>query len=646
MSEKWFGSVYEGTGSTSKDLLLKTRGQIKIQIGKKFIDLLDKNGNIASKNNSVFTEVSSIDEIKDSGIYLCENSVYVKINDNILQLTGDEQFTYVSYLSEQNTTSEQKDIAKKNIGIQFDTIEEAREVIDQGLVFVHDKIYYISGTSSSEYTSNFPNPFTDQLIINKNNTKTGALLIQGDKEQNGISFNSNSNIYELNGELNISNKQLINLLINDNTLIEINSAEIKLKSPLIVDTINSSNYSTYSGFQLNSISGKSILTVDKVIERDKSDQLDNPIQYSKYYLITNCEFSKKLEDPENPDPLDNFEGLSIVTEPGFELNNNDVVIVTIKAKFINAIQVPDGEIIRWNILNEYEDFYIFELLYNSKYNIFYFLQNGEIFQYNTIKIDTYNAFEIEQDLYLCFNKTDICNRIIGRNLYVKAEQNNPHKFKFDYNSSSIAIEENIPDEQDYTNNKLNTRVQLGNVLEYTTESERRSEYGLFSDQSILNGVEFRGPVKEELVTRNTSDFTQEELDSFAEQGIDITGPTINVPERVYRGYDFPRYSSELQDQLYNVTNFDTETERIIPSIKWVIDYISNMGSSGYYVQSNWAETNSANLAFIRNKPTIPTKTSDLQNDSGFLTQNNFVICTQAQYDSMQHSPDVFYFITS
>lgn len=36
------------------------------------------------------------------------------------------------------------------------------------------------------------------------------------------------------------------------------------------------------------------------------------------------------------------------------------------------------------------------------------------------------------------------------------------------------------------------------------------------------------------------------------------------------------------------------------------------------VQANWNETNTASDAFIQNKPSIPTKTSDLQNDSGYI----------------------------
>lgn len=37
------------------------------------------------------------------------------------------------------------------------------------------------------------------------------------------------------------------------------------------------------------------------------------------------------------------------------------------------------------------------------------------------------------------------------------------------------------------------------------------------------------------------------------------------------------------------------------------------------VQANWAEGNSSADSFIQNKPTIPSKTSDLTNDSGYIT---------------------------
>jgi len=39
------------------------------------------------------------------------------------------------------------------------------------------------------------------------------------------------------------------------------------------------------------------------------------------------------------------------------------------------------------------------------------------------------------------------------------------------------------------------------------------------------------------------------------------------------------------------------------------------------VQADWNISDSSDSAFIKNKPTIPTKVSDLTNDSGYLTQH-------------------------
>lgn len=39
------------------------------------------------------------------------------------------------------------------------------------------------------------------------------------------------------------------------------------------------------------------------------------------------------------------------------------------------------------------------------------------------------------------------------------------------------------------------------------------------------------------------------------------------------------------------------------------------------VQANWDESDESDDSFIQNKPSIPSKTSDLTNDSGFLTQH-------------------------
>ena len=86
-----FGRTYEdGIGSTDKDLILKTRGEVKIQIGKRFVDLI-KNGKIVGDtSDNLFQQVESIDKMSSDGFYLCEEDVYVKIGKTIIKLQGEK----------------------------------------------------------------------------------------------------------------------------------------------------------------------------------------------------------------------------------------------------------------------------------------------------------------------------------------------------------------------------------------------------------------------------------------------------------------------------------------------------------------------------------------------------------------------------
>jgi hypothetical protein len=72
-----FGKNYQETGSSSSPLLLKSNGEIKVQWGNKYIDLI-KNGKINSAAKEYVFTVSSKDDISDDGIYLVteDNSIW------------------------------------------------------------------------------------------------------------------------------------------------------------------------------------------------------------------------------------------------------------------------------------------------------------------------------------------------------------------------------------------------------------------------------------------------------------------------------------------------------------------------------------------------------------------------------------------
>lgn len=72
-------------GKDKEDLILK--GKVKVQWGKRMVDLLDNNGNLNVSN--ILKQIPSSDEIQKSGIYLTEdNEVILCINGIKVKLAG------------------------------------------------------------------------------------------------------------------------------------------------------------------------------------------------------------------------------------------------------------------------------------------------------------------------------------------------------------------------------------------------------------------------------------------------------------------------------------------------------------------------------------------------------------------------------
>ena len=77
MSESLFGRIFDSIGSSNSDLLLKTKGQIKVKYGNKYIDLI-KDGNI---NYPKETIQKLINENVDSKIAKQEISLDTNVTD-------------------------------------------------------------------------------------------------------------------------------------------------------------------------------------------------------------------------------------------------------------------------------------------------------------------------------------------------------------------------------------------------------------------------------------------------------------------------------------------------------------------------------------------------------------------------------------
>ena len=151
-----FGKNYQETGKSSSPLLLRSNGEIKLQWGNKFIDLI-KNGKLNSQSDNILFTVSTKNDINKDGIYLVteDNSIWFSLNGTILQLS-DSGTTYVSYMTEQKTTAEQKYQALTNIGFYYKTLEEAQQAnIVSGIIYIEgdNNLYYVKDGNLIKYST-------------------------------------------------------------------------------------------------------------------------------------------------------------------------------------------------------------------------------------------------------------------------------------------------------------------------------------------------------------------------------------------------------------------------------------------------------------------------------------------------------------
>ena len=269
-----FGKNYQEAGSSSSPLLLRSNGEIKLQWGNKFIDLV-KNGKINSEAKDYIFTVDTSDEIKANGIYLVieDSSIWINVEGTKTRLS-DTNTTYVSFLTEQETTPEQKQQALTNLGLIYENIDALNKAnLITGLAYVVEtnKLYLIQNRVVSEYqvTSTLPTSgkFDDLAISNltiKNNT-----------------INS--------GQLILAINDIPYLQLNDNILCSV---------PFLVDKLQSVNYNyNKSGFALYQDNGKSVLDIDSLNWRNIESELPkNQKTYITYTILGDFNIVTEVTD--------------------------------------------------------------------------------------------------------------------------------------------------------------------------------------------------------------------------------------------------------------------------------------------------------------------------------------------------------------
>lgn len=344
---KLFGRTYTSVGDSNSDFIIKTRGQVKIQWGKKFIDLI-KNGKINTDGlDDIFTVVDSIDDIGNTnGLYYVneDGSLWIVIGGQRINLKGNIGTTYVSFIGQQETDGEQKHTALTNIGFLFPSLEEAQSAnLTSGIIYVENtqKLYIVLDGQLSEYTFEIPNPYPKQFVISKDDTSRGALVIQGDGEQNGLivgdiiiySDDTGTHLNSEQGALILERNGDDYIVIEDSITM---NKQVIFKSDAVSQMFKSQDANEDSGFRLYMQNGESTLEVDNLIVRNQSG--DVKILYPTYWSSENNNIIADASTYANPDNPQ---------EMGFEIT----------LQFQNTYQVGDRLYVYVPYNNEQEGIY-------------------------------------------------------------------------------------------------------------------------------------------------------------------------------------------------------------------------------------------------------------------------------------------------
>lgn len=84
--ETLFGKNYEVLGNSGNNLLLKTSGEVKVQIGNKFIDLIKGSEESSSSDSFIQYTKSTPNSNFSNGLYTNGTNVWLVFNSNVILL--------------------------------------------------------------------------------------------------------------------------------------------------------------------------------------------------------------------------------------------------------------------------------------------------------------------------------------------------------------------------------------------------------------------------------------------------------------------------------------------------------------------------------------------------------------------------------
>lgn len=295
--DKLFGRTYSTVGNSDSDFIIKTRGQVKVQWGKKFIDII-KDGKL-NVDAEVIKKVKTISNIVQDGIYFIEDtsSVILKVGNTLMNLSADTESSYVSFIIDQNTTEKQRLTAQSNIGLRYKSMSDATKAgILNGIVFLEDtqKWYIVNNGTYSVYAQEIPNPYTERFRISKSDSSAGALYIEGIGISNSMVIGTTQNegvLYKDSNTFVIDNSDAIEFRVNGENKLRIGECNNTITSDTSFNGVLSSNKlqsigaSPSSGYRIYTEAGESFIETDNLLVRNGINSIST--SYSEFVEMLN-----------------------------------------------------------------------------------------------------------------------------------------------------------------------------------------------------------------------------------------------------------------------------------------------------------------------------------------------------------------------
>ena len=249
-----FGKTYNTIGSTDSNFIIKTKGDLKIQWGGKYIDLI-KNGKIAYTCPTIFNIIDSENEIKNDGIYLLDNQLWIAIEGskfNITNNSSDNSGLFVSYNIEQDINSEQKHKALTNIGLYYKSLNDIPSQFS-GIVYIESeqKLYTVINGVIKPYQVEVKQE--EQAVINEFNE-----LIVGPLH---LYSNDGIGIIDSSTNMMLSSQGIPYITIQD--IIKVNES-VQIDN---TKQLSSEGATQEVGYRLYIENGLSTLEIDNLVQR-------------------------------------------------------------------------------------------------------------------------------------------------------------------------------------------------------------------------------------------------------------------------------------------------------------------------------------------------------------------------------------------